>query len=102
MFNIPNRKENFRIKKMNAIQTLAIRSQIDFDNVKAAEKFFKLALENIEVEIAGSWLPVKTENREVYLPDGIENDLEAGTALTTYFTKDYLMPVFTKSSESKA
>ena len=34
MFNIPNRKENFRIKKMNAIQTLAIRSQIDFDNVK--------------------------------------------------------------------
>ena len=34
--------------------------------------------------------------------DGLENDVMTVNELTNYFTKEFLMPVFLKSSESKA
>ena len=98
-FRIKSYDGEFRIKKMNAIELLGIRSQIDFDNLDSAIEFFKIALEHIEVN---DWVPVKMKNREVYLPDGLENDVMAVNELTNYFTKEFLMPVFLKSSESKA
>lgn len=101
-FRIKSYDGEFRIKKMNAIELLGIRSQIDFDNLDSAIEFFKIALEHIEVKIGNDWVPVKMKNREVYLPDGLENDIMAVNELTNYFTKEFLMPVFLKSSESKA
>ena len=101
-FKIANYEQYFRIKKMNAIELLGIRSQIDFNNLDSAIEFFKIALEHIEVKIGNDWVPVKMKNREVYLPDGLENDVMAVNELTNYITKEFLMPVFLKSSESKA
>ena len=100
-FKIANYEQYFRIKPMNAIETLAIRTQISLKDMRSAMKFYTTILEHIEVEIGGKWLPVKTEGREIYYPDGIENDVAAVDELMQYFTKEYLEPVFTKSRESK-
>ena len=100
-FTIANYEQYFRIKPMNAIETLAIRTQISLKDMRSAMKFYTTILEHIEVEIGGKWLPVKTEGREIYYPDGIENDVRAVDELMQYFTKEYLEPVFTKSRESK-
>ena len=63
-FRIKSYDGEFRIKKMNAIELLGIRSQIDFDNLDSAIEFFKIALEHIEVKIGNDWVPVKMKNRE--------------------------------------
>ena len=100
-FKIANYEQYFRIKPMSAIETLAIRTQISLKDMRSAMKFYTTILEHIEVEICEKWLPVKTEGREIYYPDGIENDVTAVDELMQYFTKEYLEPVFTKSRESK-
>ena len=103
-FNIKSLNNNFRVKKMNAIQLLALRSQIDFDNYKKIEKLYTLMLSNIEVEFDGQWLPVIEENKNGkinYYPANIEENVQAIDELIQYFMKEVLMPVFTSSNASK-
>ena len=46
-FEVANRK--YRIKKMNAIQLLAIRSTMSFDDTEKVSKTYEQILEHIEV-----------------------------------------------------
>lgn len=88
----------YRIKKMNAIELLALRSQISFDDLSSAQKFYEEILEDFEVQIKNNWIKVKQGNN--YYPDGIENDIEVISELITKMM-DYLKEVFLKSSKSK-
>lgn len=103
-FNIEEYNFTFRVKKMNAIQLLALRSQIDFDDYIKTEQFYNLVLNNIEVGFDGQWLPVRSKapNGEIiYYPNGVDSNVDAVQSLINYFIKDFLKPVFTKSTESK-
>lgn len=102
-FKIDQYDYQFRVKKMNAIQFLALRSQINFDNYEATTKFYEVLLNNIEVEFNGQWLPVREEikNQVNYYPAGIEDNIDAVRALINYFMGEVLKPIFTKSNASK-
>ena len=94
------KEHNYRIKKMNAIELLSIQSQISFKSAKQSQACYSQILERIEVQCQDNWLPVKEENKEVYYPAGIENDLEAIQSLITFFMK-WLKEVFQKSNVLK-
>lgn len=91
---------NYRIKPMNAIEVLAIQSQISFSSVKQTQSFYEQVLERIEVQLKDEWLPVKEEGKAVYYPAGVENDLETIQALIGFFMKWY-EEVFPISNASK-
>lgn len=100
-FKIKSKPNKFRIKEMKATQTLALRNQMNFDDMDKNADFFDLILENIEVEFKDNWYPVKEKGREVYYPAGVENDLATIQELINYFINDYLLPVFRESAKSK-
>lgn len=100
MDNLKIKSNEFRIRKMNAIEVISFRSLMDFKTLDGVSSFFKTVLENIEVKIGDEWLPVKEKNREVYYPNGIENDIKAIDKLLNYF-QSYLGEVFTQSSTLK-
>lgn len=93
------KNRNFRIKKMNAIELLAIQSQASFEDLTKTEQFFYLVLEKTEVEIKGQWLPVKEKNKNIFYPKDVEQDVDTIKELISHFT-EYLKDVFLKSNES--
>lgn len=88
-----------RYKQISPIKLLGLQSTINFDDVNKASSFFQFVLENTEVNISGTWLPVKEKDREVYYPQGIEEDLTFLLSICTNFIKEVLQPTFTKSRE---
>ena len=95
---------NFRVKKMNAIQLLALRSQINFDDYEKVEAMYELFLNFFEVECNDQWLPVREEGKNGkvdYYPAGIEDDANTIEALINYFQKEVIMPFFKNSNASK-
>ena len=100
MKNIIIKDNEYRLKKMNAIELLALRSQIDFSNYDTVKNLYNIILEKLEVNANDKWLPVKQTGREVYFPNGIENDFEVINDLLNY-ALDYFKEVFIKSSVSK-
>lgn len=101
MNNLKIDKNEFRVKKMNAIEVISFKSLMDFSSLEGVSNFFKTILENLEVRIGDEWLPVKEKNREVYYPNGIENDIKMVDKLLNYF-REYLEEVFTQSSTLKS
>lgn len=89
----------FRVKKMNAIEALALRTASSIENPKEAQKFFNEILERLEVQIADKWLPVKEKNVEAYYPAGIEDDVATIQKIVDFFMTDFLKPLFMKSAE---
>ena len=93
-------KDNtYRIRKMNAIEALALRSASDMKSVAGAKQFFTDVLERLEVQAGDKWLPVKQVDANVYLPAGIEEDFAGVQALVEFFMKEFLTPFFEKSAE---
>ena len=93
-------KDNtYRIKKMNAIEALALRSASDMKSVAGAKQFFTDVLERLEVQAGDKWLPVKQADTNVYLPADIEEDFAGVQALVEFFMKEFLTPFFEKSAE---
>lgn len=93
-------KDNtYRIRKMNAIEALALRSASDMKSVAGAKQFFNDVLERLEVQANEQWLPVKQEGKNVYLPDGIQDDFTGVQTLVEFFMKEFLTPFFEKSAE---
>lgn len=88
---------NYRIKKMNMIEVLALQSQISFKDVESTQKFYNAVLERIEVNIGEGWIAVKKGND--YYPAGIEDDIESLQLLIANFLS-YIKEVFQKSNES--
>ena len=89
----------FRVKKMNAIEALALRTASDMKSVAGAKQFFTDVLERMEVQVGEKWLPVKQADANVYLPAGIEEDYTGVQALVEFFMKEFLTPFFEKSAE---
>lgn len=89
----------FRVKKMNAIEALALRTASSIESPKEAIKFFNEILERMEVQVSDKWLPVKEKSVEAYYPAGIEDDLPTIQALVDFFMTEFLQPLFTKSAE---
>lgn len=99
-FKIKSSELEFRVKKMNAIEVLAVRANISNRTVEESMKSFKTILECIEVRCDNNWIPAKMQGREVYFPDGIENDVNVINELLGHFMGTYLKEVFQKSNES--
>lgn len=91
----------FRVKKMNAIEALALKMSSNLKTVESAQTFFNAALERLEVNAGEQWLPVKQKDRDVFLPDGIQNDIDAVQELVEFFLKEFMQPFFSSSGESK-
>ena len=99
MENFVINEHEYRIKKMNAIEMLALRSQIAFDNFADTMNFYNLLLEKVEVKCGDKWLQVK--DGENYYPAGIEEDVDAVDELIGKAV-EYLKSVFRKSNALKA
>ena len=88
----------FRIKKMNAIETLAMQSQISFDSMDETVKCYNTILERIEVKVKDQWIQVKQGNQ--FYPAELENDVQMTEAIIKQMIA-YLKSVFQKSDASK-
>lgn len=93
------KNNTYRIRKMNAIEALALRSASDMKSVAGAKQFFNDVLERLEVQAGDKWLPVKQVDTNVYLPSGIEDDFTGIQTLVEFFMKEFLTPFFEKSAE---
>lgn len=96
-FTIKALDQAFRIRKLNAIEIFALRSQIDFDNYKTTKDSVELMLENLEVKLGDNWLKVK--DGDIYYPNGIEENYDAIDELVRVFLKKF-RSVFQKSNVS--
>ena len=92
---------HYRVKKMNAIEMLAIQSQISFDSADESYACYSQILERCEVQCNDKWLPVKEKGKEIYYPAGLEDDLETVQIIIKHFI-NWLKDVFTKSNESNS
>lgn len=101
MENLTIGEFEYRIKKMNAIELLALQTQVSFDSFENAAKCYETILERIEVKMGERWLQVKETGKNVFYPVDIENDIETITTLIKHFMA-YLKEVFQKSNESNS
>ena len=90
----------FRIKKMSAIETLAMKSQVKLNTFENASKLFSTVLEYLEVNFENNWFSVKEKNSEIYFPSEVETNVDLVEKLIKYFIDEFLSPIFMKSSES--
>lgn len=93
-------KSTFRVSKISPVDLVAISQSIDLDRFENNKTLINFCLESLEVEVGNTWLPVKTKNREVYQPMGIENNLIALNELYLWVLENVIFKTFTKSSES--
>lgn len=90
----------YRIKKMNAIELLALQSCTNLKDFASAVESFNIIFEHIEVQCGNSWLPVKVAGKEEYYPAEIENDIDTLQQIVAKFIQ-YIQSVFPKSNASK-
>ena len=100
-FSIKNLENvEFRIKdNISPVDILALSMQ-DFEKFEQLRVIYKFALEHTEVKIGEQWVPVKTVDKEVYMPMGINSNGLALQELASYFIQEVIGKTFTKSSES--
>lgn len=98
-FTIENYNYQFRFAKMNAIEVLALETQMDFNSVAQSQATIEAILEKIEVKVIDTWTPVKMKGMNVYTPDEIETNVMLVMKLVTKFTKELRDTVFQKSEE---
>lgn len=89
----------FRVAKCSPVDILALNGQADFEKFAPTKEIYKYALEHLEVNIDGKWVAVKTPDREVYMPFGIEDNLPGLNALALWFINNVLTEVFRRSGE---
>ena len=93
--------KTYRLKKLNAIEIMAFKTQINFDTYEHAKELYELVLEQFETQANDKWLPVKQKDTQIYYPNGIENDFDTISQLLGYFIQ-YIKSVFQKSNESNS
>lgn len=92
----------FRFKKMSPIDLLAIANDVEmfagtYDS-ELYKKYLTSVLENTEVKVKDSWLPVKEGGN--YYPAYLSDDLKGLREIVNNFFTEVIRPVFTDSSES--
>ena len=100
-FKIKSLDNDFRIMNMNAIEALALRSVLDFDNFDTTLNMLNIIIEHIEVRLEDKWLPVKEKGKDIFYPNEIENNVFALNELVDVFLNDYFKPLFRKFDTSK-
>ena len=96
--SMPN--HTFRVAKISPVDLMAITQTIDFEKFETNQALIKFCLENAEVLMGEKWMPVKTKNRDVYQPIGIENNMLALNEIFLYMMENVIAKTFMKSSES--
>ena len=90
----------FRVKKMNAIELLALRSQISFNSFADTQNCYNEILMKTEVKIKNDdWQQVKQGND--FYPAGAEDDVELIEEIINNVLEQ-LKRVFQKSNASKS
>ena len=93
-FKIKEKPEmEFRFKDISPVKLMSLQLCIDFDDFDKTSKLFSFILENTP----GTWTDVKMKDREVYLPQGIDKEVNALMEICTTFLNEVIKPVFTKS-----
>lgn len=98
-FKITNDDNLYRIGKISPVELLASSTLIGAEDLKMTVDLFKFALEHTEVKLGEKWLPVKAKDAEVYLPNGIEDNILALNEIASYIFKEAIIKSFTKSNE---
>ena len=97
-FKIKEKPEmEFRFKDISPVKLMSLQLCIDFDDFDKTSKLFSFILENTQSNIAGTWTDVKMKDREVYLPQGIDKEVNALMEICTTFLNEVIKPVFTRS-----
>ena len=100
-FTIDSRKElTFRVAKISPVDIMAISGMINFEKFESNQTLIRFCLENAEVKMGETWMPVKVKGKEVYQPVGIENDFVALNEIFIWMMTNVITAVFPKSSES--
>lgn len=94
---LPN--EQLRVANISPVDLLAITTQIDFEKLQQTKTLITFCLENVEVKQGASWVPVKSKDREVYFPMGIENNLVALNQIFEYMMTNVITMAFQPSEE---
>lgn len=89
---------NYRIKKMNAIEILAIRGTISFDDYEKLVKAYDVLLSKVEVQLKDKWLQVK--QGDDFYPASLENDPITVEKIAKQ-VMSYIVSVFQQSDTSK-
>lgn len=101
-FTIESRKDNlFRVGKISPVQILAVSMVTDLTKLEQTEVLYKFALENTEVKLGEKWVPVKTKDKEIYMPIGIDEDINALNEIAMYILREVIYKAFPKSDESE-
>ena len=74
-FKIESRNDlTFRLAYISPVEGLAIIPQLDTEDYTKAMTYYNFALEHVEVKVNDNWFPVKTKDRNTYMPIDIEKD----------------------------
>lgn len=96
---VKGKEQTFKFDKVSPVKLSAIMMSIDLDNPIKSESLVKLAVESCKVKIGEKWAPVKLQDKEVYMPMGIEEDVQAFLGITNEFINQKVANSFTKSGE---
>lgn len=98
-FSIDDYSYDFRIKPMNAIDLLAIRTEnAMMKNAESAASFYATILSKIEVKCNDNWLSCYQDG--VFLPAELSENTDLVMSLIEFFMNSYLKPAFQKSNDS--
>ena len=85
-------------ENISPVDVLALSMQ-DYEKFEQLRVIYKYALENTLVKVGEKLLPVKTANKEVYMPVGINKNGLALHEICTFFMREVIGKTFQKSSE---
>lgn len=88
----------FKLKKMNALELMALRDQIGFGSYEESLNTYNTILEHVEVKVKDQWIQVRQKDN--YYPAGIEQNPQLVSDICIKMIQ-YLKEVFTKSITSK-
>lgn len=94
----------FRVKKMRAVEINAMKLYFDPDDINKLIVCQDYALQHLEVNIKGQWLPVEKVEKNgefTYWPGNLEDDDTAIQELFKWFLNNVVYAVFQKSEELK-
>jgi hypothetical protein len=98
VIGVNGKEETFKFDKVSPVKLSAIMMSLDLDDPTKSEALITLAVESCKVKINDKWAPVKMPGKEVYMPFGIENDIEAFLGIAKEFLDQKVTNSFTKSS----
>ncbi len=99
IFKIEGYNYEFRPSELNAIQLLSLKTRLGFTSLEQSEEIFSFILENVEVNINGTWTKVKEKNSNIFMPLDITENLSIPESIVIYYINNVIKPLFKKSKE---